>query len=81
MFGNENVTKTVEANMGRALRPGEEVSWNTGQGTTHGREVKKPARPIQDHPIPDHKGTASNPEYVAQSGKRAAHKRSTLKKT
>jgi hypothetical protein len=76
MFGNENVTKTVEANMGRALRPGEEVSWNSGQGTAHGREMKTA--------IQDHKSAASNPEYVVESsksGKRAAHKRSALKKT
>lgn len=67
--------------MGRALKPGEEVSWNTSQGTTHGREIKKTAEP---GPIEDHKIAADNPEYVAESsksGKRAAHKRSVLKKS
>ena len=69
--------------MGRALRPGEEVSWSTSQGKMHGHVVKKTMR--ENH-IKDHKVAASkdNPEYVVQSaktGKRAAHKRSALKKT
>jgi hypothetical protein len=73
----------VEANMGRALRPGEEVSWNTSQGTTHGHVVKKTAQKahIKGHAVAASK---DNPEYVvesAKSGKRAAHKRSALKKT
>lgn len=69
--------------MGRALRPGEEVSWNTSQGETHGRVVKKTTH---ESDIEAHKVTASKdkPEYVVQSarsGKRAAHKRSALKKS
>lgn len=67
--------------MGRALRPGEEVSWNTSRGTTHGREMKNTTAPDL---IEDHKIAATNPEYVAESsksGKRAAHKRSVLKKS
>ena len=68
--------------MGRALRPGEEVDWNTSQGVTHGKVVKKLARTAR---IKGHKAAASpdNPEYLVQSaktGKRAAHKRGALKK-
>ena len=69
--------------MGRALKPGEEVSWNTSQGKTHGHVVKKTTHASR---IKGHKVAASkdNPEYIvesAKSGKRAAHKRSALKKT
>ena len=68
--------------MGRALRPGEEVEWNTSQGTTHGRVVKKTTRKskIKGHTVA---ASADNPEYIvesAKSGKRAAHKKSALKK-
>lgn len=69
--------------MGRALKPGEDVSWNTSQGVTHGHVVKKTT--AKSH-IKGHKVAASkdNPEYIVESdrsGKRAAHKRSALKKT
>jgi hypothetical protein len=69
--------------MGRALRPGEEVSWNTGQGTTHGPVVKKTAGKgrAEDHKMAAIKGS---PEYVVESaktGKRAVHKRKALRKT
>jgi len=68
--------------MGRALRPGEDVSWNTSQGKTHGRVVKKTTHEshIEGHAVAASK---DNPEYIvesAKSGKRAAHKRSALKK-
>jgi hypothetical protein len=68
--------------MGRALRPGEEVEWNTPQGVTHGAVVKKLARAgkIKDHTVA---ASPDKPEYLvesAKSGKRAAHKRGALKK-
>jgi hypothetical protein len=80
MFGNENVTKAVEANMGRALRPGEEVSWNTNQGSPVVKKMMEPSR-IKGHTVAASK---DNPEYIVESaktGKRAAHKRSALKKS
>jgi hypothetical protein len=69
--------------MGRALRPGEDVEWNTSQGVTHGHVVKKTthAGKIKTHRIAASK---DNPEYIVESGKsgkRAAHKRSALKKS
>ncbi len=68
--------------MGRALKPGEKVRWNTSQGETHGHVVK---RTTTRGKIKTHKVAASkdNPEYIVESdksGKRAAHKRSALKK-
>ncbi len=68
--------------MGRALKPGEEVSWNTSQGVTHGHVVKKTT--AKSH-IKGHKVAASkdNPEYLVQSdktGAKAAHKPGQLKK-
>lgn len=64
--------------MGRALRPGEEVTWNISPGEPHGHAIKRQHGNIKDHPAAD------SPEYIAQndkSRKRAAHKRSALKKT
>jgi len=68
--------------MGRALRPGEAVDWNTPQGVTHGHVVEKTTSrgKIKGHTVAASK---DNPEYVVESdktGKRAAHKRSALKK-
>jgi Hypervirulence associated proteins TUDOR domain len=69
--------------MGRALRPGEEVSWNTSQGVTHGKVIGKTehAGHIKGHKVA---ALPDNPEYIvesAKSGKRAAHKRGALKKS
>lgn len=68
--------------MGRMLRPGEEVDWNTSQGETHGHVVKRTTRKgrIKGHVVA---ASEDNPEYIVESGKsgkRAAHKRSALKK-
>ena len=68
--------------MGRALKPGEDVSWNTSQGETHGHVIRRTTRKgrIKGHTV---SASKDNPEYVvesAKSGKRAAHKRSALKK-
>ncbi len=59
------------------LRPGDKVSWETSQGKTTGKVVKKQTSATR---IKTHKVAASkdNPEYIVESeksGKRAAHKR------
>lgn len=69
--------------MGRALRPGEEVTWNTSQGETRGHVIKRTTKTgkIKGHTVA---ASADNPEYIVESdksGKRAAHKRSALKKS
>ncbi len=69
--------------MGSSLKPGQDVSWNTSQGRTTGKVVK---RTTTTSKIEGHKVAASkdNPEYIVESnksGKRAAHKRSALKKS
>ena len=68
--------------MGRALQQGDKVRWNTSQGETRGKVIKRTTKAGK---IKTHKVAASktNPEYVVESaktGKRAAHKRSALKK-
>lgn len=65
--------------MGRALRPGEEVTWNISPGEAHA--IKRQHGKTKDQPMA---AAADNPDYIAQndkSRKRAAHKRSALKKT
>lgn len=64
------------------LKTGTKVSWKTSQGKTTGKIVRKQTRATR---IKTHKVAASkdNPEYIvesAKSGKRAAHKRSALKR-
>ena len=66
----------------KALRAGDKVAWETSQGETTGRVVKKQTRPTK---IKTHKVAASknNPEFIVESdksGKRAAHKATALKK-
>jgi hypothetical protein len=66
-----------------ALKKGDRVSWNTSQGKTTGKVVKKQTRPtrIKGHAV---KASAEHPEYIVESdksGKQAAHKPSALKKT
>jgi hypothetical protein len=66
----------------KTLKPGDKVSWNTSQGRTTGRVVKKQTRGGK---IKTHKVAASqaNPEYIVESdksGKRAAHKGSALRR-
>jgi hypothetical protein len=65
-----------------ALKKGDRVSWNTSQGKTTGKVVKKQTRAtrIKTHKV---KASAANPEYIVESaktGKRAAHKRGALRK-
>jgi hypothetical protein len=62
------------------LRAGDRVSWNTSQGRTRGRVVKKLTSDIT---IDDFHVTASvrEPKYLVESektGKRAAHRPSAL---
>jgi plastocyanin len=68
--------------MAQNLKPGDKVSWNTSQGETHGRVVRKQTSPAR---IKSHNVAASktNPEYIVKSdksGKAAAHKPGQLKK-
>lgn len=63
------------------LHKGEKVSWNTSQGRTTGRVVKKQTSGTK---IKEHRVAASkeNPEYIVKSeksGKLAAHKAKALK--
>lgn len=68
--------------MAKEWKPGDKVSWDTSQGETHGRVVRKQTTPTQ---IKGHKVAASkdNPEYIVKSdksGKEAAHKPTELRK-
>jgi hypothetical protein len=63
------------------LKSGDKVEWNTPQGKTRGRVVKKVTR--ETH-VKGHKVAASpdNPEILVKSdksGKEAAHKPESLK--
>lgn len=59
--------------MGRALRPGEEVTWPTGQPRD---------RAIKRGEIRSQGGTADNPEYAVESSRnnKRASKRKSLRK-
>lgn len=64
------------------LRKGDRVEWNTPQGKTTGKVVKKLIAPIE---IKGHHVAASaeNPEYLVESdnsGKQAAHRPDALKR-
>jgi Hypervirulence associated proteins TUDOR domain len=66
--------------MAKKLKAGDKVSWNTSQGRTTGKVVKKLTRATH---VKTHKVAASEaePEYLVESsksGKRAAHKKSAL---
>ena len=68
--------------MAKSLKRGTKVSWNTSQGRTTGKVVKKQTRKtkIKTHKVAASKG---NPEYIVKSsktGKKAAHKKSALKR-
>lgn len=67
--------------MAKTLKPGDRVSWNTSQGETSGKVVRKitAKTKIKGHTA---KPSPSNPEYLVQSdrGGKAAHKPSALKK-
>ena len=65
-----------------SLKKGDQVEWETPQGTTSGTVKKKLTSPLK---IEGHQVAASddNPEYLVESdksGKPAAHKAESLKK-
>jgi hypothetical protein len=66
----------------KKLKKGDEVEWNTSQGKTHGKVVRKLTSPTK---IKGHKVAASedNPEFLVESdksGEQAAHKPESLRK-
>lgn len=69
--------------MAKSLKTGDKVAWNTSQGETTGKVVKKQTAPtrIKGHAV---KASKSNPEYIVESdksGEGAAHKPDQLHKT
>lgn len=68
--------------MAKTLKPGEPVTWDTAQGKTHGKVIRKLTRTthIKGHVA---KPTPDDPQYLVQSAKtgaKAAHKPDELKK-
>ena len=68
--------------MADEFRRGDAVEWNTPQGKTHGKVIRKLTEPtdIKGHHIAASK---DNPEYLVESdksGAQAAHKPDALKK-
>ncbi len=68
--------------MSEELKPGDAVHWDTSQGATHGKVVKKQTTATR---IKTHKVTASkdDPQYVVKSDKTgaiAAHRPDALTK-
>ncbi|OWV77973.1 hypothetical protein ATY77_29310 [Rhizobium sp. R634] len=68
--------------MAKQLKAGDEVSWDTSQGKTKGRVVRKQTSPtrIKGHKV---KASAADPQYIVESdksGKRAGHKPEELRK-
>ncbi len=68
--------------MAEQFKKGDRVEWNTSQGKTTGKVVKKLTSPtdIKEHHIA---ASEDNPEYLIESdktGKQAAHKPDALKK-
>jgi hypothetical protein len=66
-----------------SLRVGSKVSWNTSQGTTHGKVVEKKTK---DFTLDGQHFTASDddPRWIVESeksGKRAAHTSSALEES
>ncbi len=69
-------------NVTEQFKKGDRVEWNTSQGKTTGKVVKKLTSPtdIKEHHIA---ASEDNPEYLVESdktGKQAAHKPDALKK-
>ena len=68
--------------MAKSVKAGDRVAWNSSEGHSVGKVVKKLTSPTA---IKGHKVAASkeNPEYLVESdksGKQAAHKAEALKK-
>ncbi len=69
--------------MSENLKKGDKVTWETSQGKTEGKVIKKQ---VSNTRIKGHKVKASkdDPQVIVESeksGKRAAHKPGSLKKT
>ncbi|MND97632.1 hypothetical protein D3C80_899560 [compost metagenome] len=69
--------------MSENLKKGDKVTWETSQGKTEGKVIKKQ---VWDTSIKGHKVKASkdDPQVIVESeksGKRATHKPGSLKKT
>jgi len=69
--------------MADELKKGDKVEWETSQGKTKGTVKKKLTAPtdIKGHHVA---ASENNPEYLVESeksGKQAAHKPSTLRKS
>ncbi|MET3963446.1 hypothetical protein ABIE44_003380 [Marmoricola sp. OAE513] len=63
-----------------ALRRGTEVTWNTSQGTTHGKTVEKRTEQFQ-FDGQQFNASSDDPYWIVESAKtgaRAAHKESSL---
>lgn len=68
--------------MAKALQPGDRVRWDTSQGETEGKVVRKVTSKtkVKGHVA---KATAQHPEYLVESdksGARAVHRPEELKK-
>ncbi|WP_064691947.1 DUF2945 domain-containing protein [Rhizobium aegyptiacum] len=68
--------------MRREFEHGDAVSWDTSQGKTEGRVIRKQTSQtkIKGHKV---KASAENPQYIVESdksGKHAAHKPKELRK-
>lgn len=66
----------------RTLKPGDKVAWDTSQGETHGRVLRKLTRTTRIKGY-SAKATAEDPEYLVRSdktGAKAAHKPAALRK-
>ncbi len=68
--------------MAKTLSKGDKVGWQTSQGKTEGKVVKKQttSTKIKGHEV---KASKSDPQYIvasAKTGKRAAHKPGALHK-
>jgi hypothetical protein len=68
--------------MAKSLKTGDRVKWNTSQGETTGKVVKKQTSrtTIKGHTVAASK---EKPQYIVESeksGKRAAHKAGELRK-
>lgn len=63
-----------------AISKGDQITWNTPQGQTHGHAVEKRVQPF-DFDGQKFNAAAADPYWIVESektGKRAAHKESSL---
>jgi AcrR family transcriptional regulator len=72
----------VPNRMKRQPKPGDDVAWETSQGETHGKVVRKltAAAKVKGHQV---RASKEEPQFLVESAKtgaRAAHKASALKK-